>query len=128
MTPTDLMNEINSCSDEEWSDAMIATLATHPDPRFKNLANGYTDAEITEIIKKSSPELLSITELLIAEILNIIDTPGTSDKPNDSNDTSTIKNLAKQFKQIIATKEQLDQIFSEPEPERDNSHSNEFKI
>ena len=96
----DFFNELTTCSDEAFNNAIIVALATHKDKRIKNLASGYNDAEIGDIAIRTPAALLLIATMTIDVALRVL--------AKNRDDDPGIDALAKELKQLLADKQKLD--------------------
>ena len=95
-----LSDELKKCSEEDFDNAILVALATHRNPQVKNLASAYSDTEIEKIAKRTPTALLLIVSMTLEQAFK-----GTNDDP-------AAEVLARQLKQVITNKHQLDVLLA----------------
>ena len=98
----DLLNEqIERSSSLALGNAILVALATHPSAQAKDLANGFTDAEIGAIALHTPAVLMKVARMVIDEALATMDNPDTENRSPEQ------IALAEQLQQALSAKRRL---------------------
>ena len=101
----DLFCELNRCSKKDLGNAILVTLATHENTTIKNLARGYSEAEIGYIAINTPKVLLIVARMVIDAALS---PPDAKDCP------ANVKALRRKLKTLFTDRTQLDEFLADP--------------